>query len=78
MVRRALAADGLGDSGRAIALLEAAHHADPRTPIPAALLALWGPHRESSYWAAEAQRRLQPGAPVYPQLFVRYAPGPGT
>lgn len=72
LVRRAVAADGFGDRGRAIALLEAAHRADPKTPIPAALLALWSPHGEANRWAAEAQRRLQPGSPVYPQLFVRY------
>ena len=59
MIERALLAEARGDLPGAQALLEGAHEADPRTPVPAILLGYWG---SSNGGGAEARASWQQAA----------------
>lgn len=61
LLDQALAADALGDRPRAQVVLAALHDADPATPLPALLLAVWragsGDRNDAQRWIARAQPR---------------------
>jgi len=64
LIRQALLKDAGGERPAALALLETAHHNDPRTPVPAMLLGYWGSAMgvagRSDHWFAAAQERAAP------------------
>lgn len=75
-LRRAFAADADGNQSAARVLMEAAHAADPRTPVPAMFLTYWygglGDAAAAERWAAERERRIGPDTPTYLSLLARF------
>ena len=76
LIRQALLQDAGGDRPAALALLESAHIADPRTPVPAMLLGYWGRAigvaGDSERWFAQAERRVAALDDPVPRLLLNF------
>lgn len=73
MLRQALRREAAGDLAGARTLLEAAHAADPQTPVPAMMLAYWGSTEViTQQWQAEVEKRLPPLKDVQLNLFWQF------
>ena len=75
-LQRAFAADADGNQAAARVLMETAHGADPRTPVPAMFLTYWygglGEVAAAEHWAAERDRRMGPDTETYLALLARF------
>jgi DNA-binding winged helix-turn-helix (wHTH) protein/tetratricopeptide (TPR) repeat protein len=76
MLQRAFVADADGNQAAARVLMETAHAADQRTPVPAMFLTYWygglGEAAAAAHWAAERDRRMGPDTPMYLALLARF------
>jgi DNA-binding winged helix-turn-helix (wHTH) protein len=76
MVAGALLNESSGERSRAVALLQAVHASDARTPVPALFLALWaagsGASETAEGWLAQAHSRIGSLRDVYINLLADY------